>query len=182
VMIIHHCGTDDRRPRGHTSLTGAADAQIAVKRNAAGQIVTTVEYMKDGPEGEETCSRLEVVQVGTDEDGERITSCVVESDDVTTDETRRANKATGAAKVALDLLRRVVTDHGEPAPTSNHIPPHARVTEIDLWRRHAYEGSVTDSDKPAAQRKAFMRAVTKLQELGLVGIWSKWAWLTDGGK
>jgi RecA-family ATPase len=31
VIVIHHCGTNDARPRGHTSLTGAADAQIAVK-------------------------------------------------------------------------------------------------------------------------------------------------------
>ena len=29
VVIIHHCGIDDKRPRGHTSLTGAADAQIS---------------------------------------------------------------------------------------------------------------------------------------------------------
>jgi hypothetical protein len=29
VIIVHHCGVDSTRPRGHTSLTGAADAQIA---------------------------------------------------------------------------------------------------------------------------------------------------------
>ena len=29
VIIIHHCGIDGTRPRGHTSLTGAADAQLA---------------------------------------------------------------------------------------------------------------------------------------------------------
>jgi RecA-family ATPase len=32
VPIVHHCGIDGTRPRGHTSLTGAADAQVAVKR------------------------------------------------------------------------------------------------------------------------------------------------------
>jgi len=26
--VIHHCGINGDRPRGHTSLTGAADAQI----------------------------------------------------------------------------------------------------------------------------------------------------------
>jgi RecA-family ATPase len=34
VVIIHHCGINDKRPRGHTSLTGAADAQISVTREA----------------------------------------------------------------------------------------------------------------------------------------------------
>ena len=29
VVIIHHCGIQGTRPRGHTSLTDAADAQLA---------------------------------------------------------------------------------------------------------------------------------------------------------
>lgn len=77
TIIVHHCGIDASRPRGHTSLTGAADAQLSVKRDPAGNIVVTVEYLKDGPEGDTIVSRLEQVEVGTDEDGEQITSCVV---------------------------------------------------------------------------------------------------------
>jgi hypothetical protein len=77
VLIVHHCGINDSRPRGHTSLTGAADAQLAVKRDAAGTIVVTVEWMKDGAEGEVVASKLESVEIGTDEDGEPITSCVI---------------------------------------------------------------------------------------------------------
>src|SRR5262249_26787608 len=80
VLVIHHSGIVDTRPRGHTSLTGAADAQIAIKRH--GTINTaTVEYLKDGPDGSEGARitfRLEPVDVGQDEDGESITSCVVE--------------------------------------------------------------------------------------------------------
>jgi AAA domain len=77
VIIVHHCGTEGTRPRGHTSLTGACDAQLAVKRDAAGNVVVTVEWMKDGPEGDVITSRLETVDVGTDADGDTITSCVV---------------------------------------------------------------------------------------------------------
>ncbi len=77
VIVVHHCGVEGKRPRGHTSLTGACDAQIAVKRDASGVIVAKLEWMKDGPEGDEICSRLEAMEVGTDEDGEPITSCVI---------------------------------------------------------------------------------------------------------
>jgi hypothetical protein len=77
VIIIHHCGIDGTRPRGHTSLTGAVDAQLAVRRDRAGNIEVKVEWMKDGPEGETIWSRLEPLKVGTDEDGEPIMSCVV---------------------------------------------------------------------------------------------------------
>jgi hypothetical protein len=77
VIIVHHCGINDSRPRGHTSLTGAADAQISVKRDAAKNIITTVECAKDGPDGDTLVSSLETVEVGSDEDGEAISSCVV---------------------------------------------------------------------------------------------------------
>ena len=29
VIVIHHCGIEGTRPRGHTSLTGAADVQLS---------------------------------------------------------------------------------------------------------------------------------------------------------
>ncbi len=64
VALVHHCGIEATRPRGHTSLTGAADAQIAIKRDHAGTICTTLEWMKDGPEGVEVYSNLEPVEVG----------------------------------------------------------------------------------------------------------------------
>jgi hypothetical protein len=77
VVIIHHCGIDATRPRGHTSLSGAVEVQIAVKRGGAGEVITTVELAKDMEEGTEIFSRLERVDVGADPDGDRITSLVV---------------------------------------------------------------------------------------------------------
>jgi hypothetical protein len=67
-----------KRPRGHTSLTGAADAQIAISRGGpTSDIVATVEWMKDGAEGDTITSRLKSIDLGHDADGEPITSCVV---------------------------------------------------------------------------------------------------------
>lgn len=71
VVVVHHCGVDGTRPRGHTSLTGAADAQHAVTRED-GNILVTVEWMKDGLEGDQIISKLECVELGTDADGEPI--------------------------------------------------------------------------------------------------------------
>jgi hypothetical protein len=78
VIIIHHCGIQGTRPRGHTSLTGAADAQLAFSRDRNSNVEMRVEYMKDGgSEGEVVVSRLESVDVGIDADDLPITSCVV---------------------------------------------------------------------------------------------------------
>jgi len=78
VVIVHHCGIDGTRPRGSTALTGAVDAQLSVKRDACDAIVVEVEFMKDGPGGDILASRLKPVDVGTDDDGETISSCVIE--------------------------------------------------------------------------------------------------------
>jgi hypothetical protein len=78
AIIVHHCGINETRPRGHTSLTGAVDAQLRVERNAAADIIVTVEWMKDDEgEGSKLASKLEVVEVGTDSDGLVMTSCVI---------------------------------------------------------------------------------------------------------
>jgi hypothetical protein len=63
VLIIHHCGYDETHPRGHTSLTGAVDAEFEVVRE--GMLVTVKNVtMRDGPEGFEIRSQAEVVEVG----------------------------------------------------------------------------------------------------------------------
>ena len=73
VPIIHHCGHNADRPRGHSSLLGAADVQIAVKREGP-NTVAQVEFAKDGPTGLEIVSKLVPVDVGKDEDDDMMTS------------------------------------------------------------------------------------------------------------
>jgi len=82
VIVVHHCGVVGDRPRGHTSLPGAADAQLKVESPARKRITAEVEFAKDGEAGEQIACALEVVNVGTDEDGEMITACVVVPADV----------------------------------------------------------------------------------------------------
>jgi hypothetical protein len=75
--VVHHCGLEKDRPRGSTALLGAADAQIVVKKLATNLMEAIVEYLKDGPDGHRVVGRLEVVDLGEDEFGERISSCVI---------------------------------------------------------------------------------------------------------
>jgi AAA domain-containing protein len=106
VLIVHHCGINDSRPRGHTSLTGAADAQIAVRRDINGNLGVTVEFMKDGEAGQTITSKLESVEVGTDEDGEAITSCVVVEADQPIAATAKGPRLTPNQSTMLAILRR----------------------------------------------------------------------------
>src|SRR4029077_18741393 len=80
VVIIHHCGYDETHPRGHTSLTGAVDAEFEVVRE--GMLVTVKNVtMRDGTEGFEIRSQAEIVEVGEDITGKAITSLVITQTD-----------------------------------------------------------------------------------------------------
>jgi hypothetical protein len=78
VIIVHHHGIDETRPRGHTSLRGAVDALIKVVRDDQNIIIVEIEDMRDGPEGTQLLSKLVVVDVGADNAGRPLTSAVIE--------------------------------------------------------------------------------------------------------
>ncbi|MGD0673534.1 MAG: AAA family ATPase [Candidatus Binatus sp.] len=176
VIIVHHCGIDATRPRGHTSLTGSVESQLAVKRGEAGEVIVAVEYAKDFAEGTEVYCRLEPVTVGIDPDGDEITTLIVlPGEQPMTSSQRRPVK--GAKAVALELLRKAIDEAGSVAPASNHIPPNTRTISIETWRSYAYQGSITESDEPDSKRKAFVRAVKDLQIAKLIGVWGDYAWI-----
>jgi hypothetical protein len=177
VIIIHHCGINDKRPRGHTSLTAAADAQIAVTR--AGQVKATVEFMKDGEEDTEIYSKLVPVVVGHDTNGVPITSCVVEPDNGASSGMRqpKVRPLPIQQKRALELLGEAIHKAGAISPACDHIPPNVPCVSEDLWREYCYAGQIAESDKPDARRKAFGRASSELLAAGRIGKWNDRIWI-----
>ena len=77
IVLIHHSGKDAARgARGWSGLKGACDAEIEVTR--AGDVRSArVSKQKDGEEGEVMPFRLQPLLLGTDDDGDEITSCIV---------------------------------------------------------------------------------------------------------
>jgi hypothetical protein len=174
VIIVHHCGLDGNRPRGHTSLTGAADAQLSVSRDVVGNIDMTVEYMKDGAEGDRIVSRLEQIEVGADEDGEPITSCIVVPADM--EDIRPNIKVPQSAKLALNVLNEVITDSGEVV-SGGSIPPNTRTIPVVRWREVCESKMIADSEKPDSKYKAFVRASKRLQALKIIAVWNDRVWV-----
>ena len=177
VLVIHHCGINGDRPRGHTSLTGAADAQIAVKRDAGDEITTIVEYMKDGPQGEETASRLTVIEVGTDEDGEPITSCIIEATAAAPQ--KRRKPVGGQAGIAFRLLQNALADKGETPPDHIHFPTNRRVVPLSVWRAYCQKGGLVEGDNEETLKKAWQRVRERLLNAGFIGIWEQRVWIIE---
>jgi hypothetical protein len=77
VVLVHHSGKDESRgARGWSGLRAAADFEFEIIRSDNDR-VATVTKMKGGEDGGEYGFQLQTVAVGTDEDGDVETTCVV---------------------------------------------------------------------------------------------------------
>lgn len=177
VIVVHHCGVDKSRPRGHTSLTGAADAQLSVKRTAStGDIVVTVEWMKDGAEGEVIHSSLDEVVVGTDQDGNPITSCVVVPNSGSGPTQSTINrKLSPRQQAALDALDKVALASGQPAPAGFGLPPSTVTVKLYDWKTEMLTTGVIDP-KSKNPRADFQRIRKSLRAHGQIDERSSLVW------
>lgn len=177
VLIIHHSGKSQHAgARGSSALLGAVDTAMSVEKRDSGRAVI-IQKQKDSPAGEEFGFSLDVVEIGEDDVGEAITTCVVKALDVAPQFTPRRRSPTGNAGVVFRALQKAVEDAGEAAPTTSHIPPSARVVSTDLWRRYAYE-MMADAT-PDARQRAFRRAYDQLTSLAYATAWGSYAWVSS---
>ncbi len=107
VLLVHHSGKDDTKgARGHSSLKAAADTEFEVVRTDDRRAMR-LSKQKDGEDSMDMGFELSVITLGLDEDGDPITSCVVEHNEDTVADVRAA-KATAEgkddAKLAYDAL------------------------------------------------------------------------------
>lgn len=106
VLLVHHAGKDlSRGARGWSGLKAAADAELAVERNPTTDDRTlTISKLKDGTDGATFHFKLQPVVLGQDEDGDAITSCVVEyTEGASKVRTPRGKWALAAWKAIHDL-------------------------------------------------------------------------------
>lgn len=175
VAIVHHCGIDASRPRGHTSLSGAVEVQLAVKRGGQGEVIVTVELAKDFAEGAEIYSRLESVDLGTDSDGDPITSLVVLPAEASSAHRATTRKLSDRQRLALGALDECLSSSAQPAPAALQLPTHTIVVPVTAWRDEMYSRGVLDRDAKSP-REEFRRVRNSLQARSLIGVHSDLVW------
>jgi hypothetical protein len=173
VPVVHHCGVDDSRPRGHTSLSGAVDVLIAIKRDTANNVIATVEAMKDGQEGATFTSTLKMVEVGTDDEGQPITSCAILPVEGGAS-SPKSKKLSPTATAGLRALNECLADMGKPAPASNHIPQGVQAVTLDEWREYLFKLAIINRE--GGYREQFRRLHVMLKNAGAIGIWGDHVW------
>lgn len=172
VMLVAHSGKDQTKGvRGHSSIKPAADVQIEVLRDGEGagtRRAVKLEKVKDGPdEGREFGFRLRTVTLGTDGDGDPITSCVVEPVD---DQSSLKGKAKRIGKVESAVLELSM----ELAGLAGEAPTHDQVLDAYATKR---AGADKKERKNAAD--AARRAIRGLEEIGKLRVEDGRVYLTD---
>ena len=176
VMLVHHCGKDEARGlRGHTSLLGAINTEIEVKRQRGDVGTATITKQRDGADGTEFAFDLERVLLGHDDEGDEVSSCVaICADSADVPKESRSKKLPDGMQVALNALTKALGDAGKVPSACDHIPAGVPVVSELLWRQYHYE--MRGNDNPDAKQKAHVRAREGLQSRKLIGVWNGQVW------
>lgn len=169
VMVVHHTGKDQSRgARGSYALYAATDTEIKITDER--EIVATKQ--RDMPYPESLHFALSPVTLGTDEDGDPVTSAIAIPVEAPA---KKRKPLTGVAEIAMQALMDALRDHGETR-TGNCYPANRKVVHIDRWREACAAHGLTKGESESAARKAFVRNKKKLMELDEVREWGDHVW------
>jgi hypothetical protein len=173
VIVIHHCGVDGTRPRGHTSLAGADDAQIAVSRDSSGLIKIVVEHFKDGVPAAPFGCRLEGIDIGTYADGSTGTSCVIVAADLPASATKAAGYRINANQNRfLDIL----TDASLDVPPQHKSNYEGRIAISREWLKQCCVAKGWIEDDGNNSRAKVSNMINALAGKRLIGANKLYVW------
>jgi hypothetical protein len=186
VAVIHHSGKDqDRGERGHSSLTGAVDVRVGI----VGQVnprVATILKNKEAEAGQIFGFNIDPVQLGTDIDGDEITTCTVSETAVKkTGAGQTANKPTAAQRLLISDTMALFADSATTKVKMIPEPGMAAQETINRDQLKVHFGKrgrieLNDDFDFAADkdRRQFGKLIDRLRELGTIGVSDEKIWLT----
>jgi hypothetical protein len=156
IILVHHSGKDAHRgSRGWSGIKAAADAELEVVKHENGQREIRITKMKDGDDGLAWGFKLEVIEVGLDDDGEVITSCVaVEAELPKPDADDKPRKG-------IKKLGRIETHIMETIETA--VDPFADAMELGAFVQICIDGMpAPEPGKRDVRRQDVQRALKSL--------------------
>lgn len=182
VVCIHHTGKQVANGmRGSAALRGNAD--YVLELTEARELL--IEKCREGQHGTLGAFDLEQVELGTDDDGDAVTSCVVRFRQGG-NRAKAAKKLPPQAKAALDVLHNLYNED-----KARHVPKD-KINGVDVpkclhiseWRDACRAKGLSKSEdepkkKADAEKKAFGRAVEAIEAVGLIGTYGDEVWLIN---
>lgn len=175
VVLVHHSGKDTNNgPRGSSAFSSGLDSVIEVKREGkTNNRSWVVAKVKDGLDGATHNFMLDVVELGYDDDGDIIDSCVIEGLGYV------EKPPTGASGIALKALASVTTHQPTPADIADRycLPSPHDLAKLSDWKAACIAQGISDAKNNDGITKAFNRAKEALANQDKVIISGEWVWL-----
>lgn len=183
ILVIHHMGKDRLRGmRGSSALLGAIEALWKIDPEEPG--VVRVAKMKDDADGLVIPFRLTRVVIGSNTDGDPITTCVVTVNTAATappretardsveegerdDPNEDAQDLTSSTEAFLTAVQQLVDRHGVPYGRSRHVPTNIKTMMQSELSVHAVALGVTGASSKS-RRSTIDRHIRALIETGIV--------------
>lgn len=171
VVFVHHTGKDaSRGMRGHSSIFAGIDAGLEVTREHTRRAIK-IGKAKDDEDGQTHDFQLDTVELGTDEDGEPITSCVVAPIDGPATTPRAKAPQGGNQKIVWDALGDLFKESKNYGVAG--APPNRAAIKLDDAIAHSKERLPLSSDR---QTERANQAITGLISRGLLTHHDGWLW------
>jgi len=173
VLLVHHSGKDAAKGlRGHSSLHAALDAAIEVTRNDTMR-EWRIAKSKDGDDGAAHAFRLETVEVGIDEDGETITSCIVAPEEDGANAVRRVQIPRGGnQRIAYDSIGQLLREARHFGQEG--APPSRPCITLESAIAGIRERLTCARDQ---RTRSAQTAITGLMNSGCIELKTGWLWL-----
>lgn len=173
ILLVHHSGKEVTRGlRGHSSLVAALDASIEVTRESNVR-QWRVAKAKDGADDQSSRFELKLIDLGTDDDGEALSSCAIVH--TGTGETSPPRLQIGGGthqRVALDVLRPMLREASDNGMAS--APPGRPCLELKVAIAAVGSRLVCDAGRRTERAG---QAISGLVAKGALAHDSGWLWL-----
>lgn len=169
LMVVHHTGKDQERgARGSSALRAAVDTELHV----TDEWEIVCKKQRDIAIGATQYFSLREVILGNDDDGEPVTSAVV--DPAVAPRQKLIKPLKGKDAVAMQALKEALRAHGKLDQAGR------KVVHVDHWREACGVHGLTTGVSDSAARTAFMRAKSKLIDLDEVREYGDHVWGVRG--
>ncbi len=175
VLVVHHTGKDaSKGMRGHSSLLAALDGSIQVERNATSRFWSAAK-VKDGEDGKQVAFHLHRVVLGTDADGDEISSCAVGPD--TGAIFRKPEPKGQSQRLALSTIRRSLSTSSDTGQAGCDTQTHCIKVE-DAIAGVAFTLTTKASNKRTNEARRLVTALTSggYLQSGIDGSGEAWLW------
>jgi len=176
IALVGHTGkNEDRGARGSNAHLGDVDLMIQI----SGDVIKIAQVVKANDQPERTVAefKLEVFELGRDEDHDPITTAIVSTEhfeQITQGPTVKKPKLPQVPKSALHALHECIADGPAPIPTDPHVPAGVTGVTLDDWRERLLKLAIINAK--GNPREQFRRIRVTLQNAKIIGIWEDFVW------